>query len=102
MPRPRALILAPEVREVVRVLPPALKRKVRAGIEAIRADPELGDELTRELSGLRRLRVGRLRIVYRVGARQVQVVAIGPRTTIYLEFRLRGAAQARQSVSTDR
>jgi len=86
VPRSRELILAPEVRSVVRVLPPTLKRKVRAGIEAIRADPELGDELIRELSGLRRLRVGRLRIVYRVNARQIQVVAVGPRATIYLEL----------------
>jgi len=59
---------------------------VRPGIEAIRADPELGDQLTRELSGLRGLRVGRLRIVYRVEPRQIQVVAIGPRATIYQEL----------------
>lgn len=94
MPRARELILAPEVRQLVRVLPPTLKRKVRAGIEAIRAEPELGEELMRELSGLRRLRVGRLGIVYRVRARQIQVVAIGPRATIYLELsaRNRGAS----------
>ncbi len=58
-------------------------------IEAIRADPELGEELTRELSGLRRLRVGRLRIVYRVHSRQIQIVAIGPRATIYVDLSAR-------------
>jgi mRNA-degrading endonuclease RelE of RelBE toxin-antitoxin system len=86
MPEPREVILAPEIREVVRVLHPASKRKVRAAIEALRETPEIGDELTRELSGLRRLRVGRLRVVYRIQGRQIQVVAIGPRSTIYIDL----------------
>lgn len=89
MPRARDLVLAPEIRDVVRRLHPTTKRKVRMAIEAIRADPELGDELIRELSGLRRLRVGRLRIVYRVDSRQIQIVAIGPRATIYLDLAAR-------------
>jgi mRNA-degrading endonuclease RelE of RelBE toxin-antitoxin system len=86
VPKPREVILAPEIRELVRVLHPTTKRKVRAAIEAVRATPEIGDELTRELSGLRRLRVGRLRIVYRVEGRQIQIIAIGPRATIYVEL----------------
>ena len=86
MPEPREVILAPEIREVVRVLHPASKRKVRAAIEALRETPDIGDELTRELSGLRRLRVGRLRVVYRIQGRQIQVVAIGPRSTIYIDL----------------
>lgn len=86
MPEPREVILAPEIRELVRVLHPTTKRKVRAAIEAVRSAPEIGDELTRELAGIRRLRIGRLRIVYRVQGRQVQIVAIGPRATIYLDL----------------
>jgi mRNA-degrading endonuclease RelE of RelBE toxin-antitoxin system len=86
VPAPREVILAPEIRELVRVFHPTTKRKVRAAIEAIRATPEIGDELTRELSGLRRLRVGRLRIVYQIQGRQIQIVAIGPRATIYLDL----------------
>jgi mRNA-degrading endonuclease RelE of RelBE toxin-antitoxin system len=86
VPKPRDVILAPEIRELVRVLHSTTKRKVRAAIEAVRATPEIGDELTRELSGLRRLRVGRLRIVYRVQGRHIQIVAIGPRATIYVEL----------------
>jgi mRNA-degrading endonuclease RelE of RelBE toxin-antitoxin system len=92
MPEPREVILAPGIREVVRVLHPASKRKVRAAIEALRETPEIGDELTRELSGLRRLRVGRLRVVYRIQGREIQVVAIGPRSTIYVDL----AAQRRK------
>ena len=92
MPRPRDLVLAPGIRELVRVLHPTTKRKVRAAIEAVRSTPEIGEELTRELSGLRRLRVGRLRIVYRVQGRQIQIVAIGPRSTIYVDL----SAQSRE------
>ena len=89
MPQPRELVLAPEIRELVRVLHPTTKRKVRAAIEAIRSTPEIGEALTGELSGLRRLRVGRLRIVYRVQGRQIQIVAIGPRATIYVDLSAR-------------
>ena len=64
-------------------------RKVRAAIEAVRSTPEIGEELTRELRSLRRLRVGRLRIVYRVQGRQIQIVAIGPRATIYVDLSAR-------------
>jgi mRNA-degrading endonuclease RelE of RelBE toxin-antitoxin system len=92
VPRPRDLVLAPGIRELVRVLHPTTKRKVRAAIEAVRSTPEIGEELTRELSGLRRLRVGRLRIVYRVQGRQIQIVAIGPRSTIYVDL----SAQSRE------
>jgi mRNA-degrading endonuclease RelE of RelBE toxin-antitoxin system len=89
VPQPRELVLAPEIRELVRVLHPTTKPKVRAAIEAVRSAPEIGEELTRELSGLRRLRVGRLRIVYRVQGRQIQIVAIGPRATIYVDLSAR-------------
>lgn len=89
MPAPREVVLAPEIRELLRVLHPTTKRKVRAAIEAVRATPEIGDELTRELRGLRRLRVGRLRIVYRVQVKQIQIVAIGPRATIYVDLSAR-------------
>ena len=89
MPERREVILAPEIREIVRVLHPTTKRKVQAAIEAVRATPEVGDELTGELAGLRRLRIGRMRIVYRVQGRQIQIVAIGPRATIYFDLSVR-------------
>jgi mRNA-degrading endonuclease RelE of RelBE toxin-antitoxin system len=92
VPEPREVTLAPEIRQLIRVLHPTSKRKIRAAIESIRNTPEIGDALTRELSGLLRLRVGRLRIVYRVRGRQLQIVAIGPRATIYLDL----AAQRRK------
>jgi mRNA interferase RelE/StbE len=70
----------------IRGLHPDLKRKVRAGLDALLADPHTGKPLRRDLSGLWSVRVGRLRIVYRIAAgRIVELVAVGPRSTIYEE-----------------
>ena len=75
-----------EVAALLRHLHPVLKRKVRAGLEAIGTDPAIGKELRGELAGLRSLRVGRHRIVSRLGPRDViEVVAVGPRRFIYTE-----------------
>jgi mRNA interferase RelE/StbE len=74
------------IEKLVRGLHPELKRKVRSGLDRIRTDPEVGKELRDELAGLRSLRAGRFRIVYRVAARRlIDLVAVGPRRTIYEE-----------------
>ena len=83
---PHRLRVPDGIAEFVRGLHPELKRKVRAGLDLIRRDPAAGKELRDELAGLRSLRVGRFRIVYRVAARRlIDLVAIGPRRTIYQE-----------------
>ena len=84
--RERRVVLPPEVIEVVRQLAPAAKRKVRAALDELSRDPHLGEPLHRELAGRWRLRVGDLRIVYRPRAGGIEVVAIGPRRTIYTEL----------------
>lgn len=67
-------------------LHPLLKQKVRAGLEALAREPHGGKALRGELEGLHSLRVGRFRIVYRVGARRVvEVVTLGPRKAVYDE-----------------
>lgn len=74
------------IEALVRSLHPELKRKVRAGLDLIRIDPEAGKELRDELAGLRSLRIGRFRIVYRIASRRlIDLIAIGPRRTIYQE-----------------
>ena len=67
----------------MRWLPPQTKRKVRAALAELERDPYLGEPLERELAGLWRIRVGQLRIVYRRSSVGLEVVAIGPRRTIY-------------------
>ena len=78
---------------MVRRLHPDLKRKVRASLATLSRDPHAGKALREELEGLRSLRAGRLRTVFRIASdeRMVEIVAIGPRRTIYGEtYRLIG------------
>lgn len=59
---------------------------MRAALAALQSDPALGEPLDRELTGMRRVRVGQYRIVYRKRAGVVEIVAIGPRRSIYLDL----------------
>jgi mRNA interferase RelE/StbE len=78
----------PHVAAIVRRLAPDLKRSVKHAVRALTAEPELGESLQRELKGLWRYRVRRFRIVYRVDRprRILQVLAVGPRHTVYEEL----------------
>ena len=65
---------------------PELKRKLRAGLLHIVTEPESGKTLKDELAGLRSYRISRFRIIYRISSNQIiDIVAIGPRKTIYEE-----------------
>lgn len=79
-----------EVVTLLHSLHPLLKKKVRAAFQSVCTDPYSGKALKDELERLRSFRVGRLRIVYRIGPRkQIEIVAVGPRKNIYQEtFRL--------------
>lgn len=81
----RKLRAPEEVRALIRHLHPGLKKKVRAALQVILSDPDLGTALRDELLGLRSVRVGRLRIIYRVASAAIDLVALGPRRTIYEE-----------------
>jgi mRNA interferase RelE/StbE len=84
------LRVADHAATVLRTLHPNIKRKLKAALHAISADPFTGKALGEELSGLRSYRVSRFRIVYRLAQnKEVEIVAIGPRERIYEEtFRL--------------
>ena len=60
-----------------------LKHKIRAALIDILVDPACGKPLKEELSGYWSLRVGRLRVIYRPDQQGVEIVALGPRNTIY-------------------
>ncbi len=86
MAGPYRLRVPERVADLLRTLHPGLKRKIRAGLDAIREDPSVGRELRDDLAGLRSLRIGRFRIVYRVAPRGlIELVALGPRRMIYVE-----------------
>ena len=75
-----------EVVALIRGCHPQLKRKIRAGLRHILAEPESGKSLKDELEGLRSYRISRFRVIYRISSRQtIDIVAVGPRKTIYEE-----------------
>ena len=81
----RRLKVPDQVARLIQGLHPDLKRRVRSALDDMLADPEVGKALRDELAGLRSCRVGRVRIVYRAAGTVIEVVAIGPRRTIYEE-----------------
>ena len=81
----RTLKTPTTVRSLIRNMHPQLKRKVRAALTDILDDPDCGNPLEGQLKGLWSLRVGRHRVIYRPDDRGAEIVAIGPRITIYEE-----------------
>ncbi|MBI1736405.1 MAG: type II toxin-antitoxin system RelE/ParE family toxin [Candidatus Rokubacteria bacterium] len=77
--------IPPRVAEVIRHLPPDLKRGVKAALRTLSASPHEGVPLVRELEGKWRYRVRRYRVVYEIDrrARVLRVVAVGDRRDIY-------------------
>ena len=79
------LDVPPHVADVLRHLPPDIKRPVKAALRAISKDPAIGEPLKRELKGLWKYRVSRFRIAYAVDRthRVIRVMAVGHRRRIY-------------------
>ena len=75
-----------ETFDFVRSLHPEIKRKIKAALNLIASDPSVGKSLRDELSGLKSFKIGRFRIIYKVPSKRIiEIVAIGPRRTIYEE-----------------
>jgi mRNA interferase RelE/StbE len=81
----RRLKIPDDVAALIRGLHPDLKRKVRSALGDIVEDPTIGKPLREELDGLHSCRISRLRIVYRAVGSVIEIVAVGPRRTIYQE-----------------
>ncbi len=79
----RTLKVPHALRDVIRQLHPLLKRKVRDALTDILMDPGCGTPIQRELEGYWSLRIGRHRLIYRPDDDGAEIVAFGPRTTIY-------------------
>jgi mRNA interferase RelE/StbE len=78
------LVVPKDVKELIRTMHPTLKKKVKASLTMILANPHSGKALLDELSGLRSFRVSSFRIIYRVkDPGQIELLAIGPRERIY-------------------
>ena len=75
-----------EIVTLIRGCHPKLKRKIRAGLRHILDEPESGKWLKDAVEGMQSYRISRFRIIYRRSSpRIIDIVAIGPRKTIYEE-----------------
>jgi mRNA interferase RelE/StbE len=79
----RRLRVPDDVAALIRGLHPDLKRRVRSALADVVEDPSIGKSLRADLAGLRSCRVGRFRIVYQVSDAAIEIIAVGPRRTIY-------------------
>lgn len=79
------LRFTPEAAACVRRLHPDVKRHVRRSLKSLRQHPLEGHVLQLELAGLRSLRSGHYRIVYRIGDKPqvIEVLYVGPRRDVY-------------------
>ena len=77
--------IPPHVAEIVRHLPPDVKRSVKQALRSLSADPFSGAPLIRELSGLWRFKVRRFRIIYKPDRKErvIRIFAIGHRREVY-------------------
>lgn len=74
-----------EIAAYIRSQHPAVKKRIHDALDQIRLQPGEGKPLQRELAGYRSFRIGKFRIIYRVTMKEIEVVAVGPRRTIYEE-----------------
>lgn len=83
----RRLKMSDDIADLLRSLHPDLKRKMKAALQAVLNDPRSGKALKDELEGLQSFRIGKFRVIYKTtkGKEVIEVVAIGPRKTIYEE-----------------
>jgi mRNA interferase RelE/StbE len=79
--------MSDETAELVRALHPDIKRKIKAALQAILNDHQTGKRLRDELKGLQSFKAGKLRVIYKTAPDRgiIEIVAIGPRKTIYEE-----------------
>jgi mRNA interferase RelE/StbE len=82
------LDIPPHIAEIVRHLPPELKRGVKQALRSLSVDPFAGTLLIGELTGLWRIKVRRFRIVYELDRkpRMIRIFAIGHRREVYEEI----------------
>ncbi|MGE5059899.1 MAG: type II toxin-antitoxin system RelE family toxin [Betaproteobacteria bacterium] len=77
--------IPPHIAEIVRHLPPEVKRDIKQALRSLSEDPFSGTPLIRELSGLWRIKVRRFRVVYAPDrkARLIRIFAIAHRREVY-------------------
>lgn len=69
----------------LQALPKDAQRSIVAAVESLRDEPLKGEQMVAEWKGLRRLRVGRYRVIYAYDGHQflILVVRVGHRKDVY-------------------
>lgn len=80
--------IPPHVAEIIRHLPPDVKRGIKAALRALSDGSTTGEPLQRDLEGFLKYRVKRYRIVYALDRpkKVIRVVAVGHRRIVYEEL----------------
>ncbi|WP_454062592.1 type II toxin-antitoxin system RelE family toxin [Candidatus Nitrospira salsa] len=81
------LDIPPHIAEIIRRLPPDIKRSIKSAVRTLCSTPTEGEPLVKELEGLWKYRVRRFRIVYAIDRKRkvIRIFAIGHRRSIYEE-----------------
>jgi mRNA interferase RelE/StbE len=79
----------PEAARLLAKLHPEAKKLIKAGLDEVRQNPFLGDDLQQELSGFKSYKIKRYRVLYVVDEEEgaIQVYYVGHRRDVYEQFR---------------
>jgi mRNA interferase RelE/StbE len=77
--------ISDEMRDQISHLHPDIKQKIRRVLSEVIKNPLCGKPLRGELEGMRSFRVGKFRIIYRLASDIIEIIALGPRRSIYQE-----------------
>ena len=95
---PYSVRIPSSIANLIRNMHPHIKMKVKAGLRAIAVDPFAGGALREDLRGLRSFRVSRFGIIYSLSGKTAEIMAVGPRRTIYEETlkQIKGSSKKRE------
>ena len=83
------LKFTPEAARLIAKLHPEGKKLIKSGLDQLRQNPFLGDDLQQELSDFKSLKIKRYRVLYAVDEEEgvIQVYYVGHRRDVYEQFR---------------
>jgi mRNA interferase RelE/StbE len=83
------LKFTPEAARLIAKLHPEGKKLIKSGLDELRQNPFLGDDLQQELSGFKSLKIKRYRVLYAIDeeGKVIQVYYVGHRRDVYEQFR---------------
>ena len=83
------LKFTPEAARLLAKLHPEGKKLIKSGLDELRQNPFMGDDLEQELSGFKSLKIKRYRVLYAIDeeGKVIQVYYVGHRRDVYEQFR---------------